>query len=259
MVRDPTHLNIKQDCFICPYAKVANMLFGCCLVGPSAFHHPVHILAAECLGSKNSGVAEASNAIRMLFRKAGLAAKPCTPLLLHSIFVTYYFCFTRSPDPEWDLWSIDNTAGWWLWDELGLDTKDDESPKFPGYCDWVLDASSVPYLFLFAVTGMWRGLDQAGDGLIKCSFHRQVGWKVKEVGKIHHFLHLNCSPYLSLWSKVSCTGSSFFSFVLFSSLATSQAKAQNFAMKYLCILGVWSLGEAENNLLSDWFIHLLFI
>lgn len=47
------------------------MRFGFCPVGPWAFHHPVHILAAERLGSKNSGVAEASNAIRMLFRKAG--------------------------------------------------------------------------------------------------------------------------------------------------------------------------------------------
>lgn len=100
--------------FVCPYADVADMWLGFCPTGPWAFHHLVHILAAECLGSKNSGVAEASNAIRMLFRKAGLALKLCTDLLLHCIFVTYYFCFTRSPDPEWDLWPIDNTTGWWL-------------------------------------------------------------------------------------------------------------------------------------------------
>lgn len=114
------------------------MRFGFCPVGPWAFHHPVHILAAERLGSKNSGVAEASNAIRMLFRKAGLAAKPRTHLLLHCIFVTYYFCFTRSPDPEWDLWSIDNTAGWLPWRELGLDRERDESPKVPARPGWVL-------------------------------------------------------------------------------------------------------------------------
>lgn len=126
------------------------MRFGFCPVGPWAFHHPVNILAAECLGSKNSGVAEASNAIRMLFRKAGLAAKPHTHLLLHCIFVTYYFCFTRSPDPEWDLWSIDNAAGWRPWHELGLNTEKDAPPKAPARLGCLLTSllCSLPRPFL---------------------------------------------------------------------------------------------------------------
>lgn len=63
------------------------MRFGFCPVGPRAFHHPERILAAERLGSKNSGVAEASNAIRMLFRKAGFGSQA-----LHTSFITLYLC-----------------------------------------------------------------------------------------------------------------------------------------------------------------------
>lgn len=146
------------------------MWFGFCPVGPWAFHHPVHILAAECLGSKNSGVAEASNAIRMLFRKAGLAAKPRTHLLLHCIFVTYYFCFTRSPDPEWDLWSIDNTAGWRPWHELGLDTDKDASLKVPARLGWVLTFLLYSLALAFPVTGVGGELEWADSGLIKSFF-----------------------------------------------------------------------------------------
>lgn len=85
-----------------------------------AFQHLLYVLAAELLRSKNSGVAEALNAIRMLFRKAGWAIAPHTYLLLHFMVVLHYFCFTRSPNAEWDWWFTDGTAEWWPFQGLRL-------------------------------------------------------------------------------------------------------------------------------------------
>lgn len=158
------------------------MRFGFCPVGPWAFHHPVHILAAEHLGSKNSGVAEASNAIRMLFRKAGLAAKPHTHLLLLYIFVTYYFFFTRSPDPEWDLWSIDNMAAWWPWHELALDTEKDESPKVPVWLGWILTflwcSLALPFLCYWCGRRVRMDRGWFNRRLLSMTGEVWVGWEL---------------------------------------------------------------------------------
>lgn len=110
--------------------------------------------------------------------KLALAAKPCTHLLLHCIFVTYYFCFTRSPDPEWDLWSIDNRAGWLLWHELGLDTEKDETPKVPARLGWVLTSLMLflcsPFFSLSSVGG---GLEWVDNDFIKSFFPWLGRWE----------------------------------------------------------------------------------